>query len=58
MEYCNVSWSEGWEMSIEYRKWLIERKKKELEKKKEAEDKARGKVTPKAPPKPKATHPK
>jgi hypothetical protein len=40
MEYCRVSWTEAWGMSIAYRKWLIERKKKEEEKKAEAQKKA------------------
>ena len=51
MEYCNFSWSEAHSLPVEYRKWFIERKHKELAKKREAEEKARGKVTPKPPPK-------
>lgn len=40
MEYCHVSWTEAWGMTIAYRKWLIERKRKENEKRAEAEKKA------------------
>jgi len=40
MEYCHVSWTEAWGMTITYRKWLIDRKKKEQQKLAEAEKKA------------------
>ena len=45
MEYCNFSYNEAWTLPIEYRKWFIRRKQKELEQRREAEQKARGKVT-------------
>lgn len=48
MEYCHFSWSEAWDLPIEYRKWIIERKQKEEDKKREAMEKAKGKRT--APP--------
>lgn len=56
-EYCHISYTEFWDLPIELRGWLIERKQKENEKIKEAQEKARGKrkaPAPKAPKAPKA----
>ena len=52
MEYCNVSWLEAWDIPISYRKWLIERKRKENEKRNEHANK--GKQSPKPTPKAKS----
>jgi hypothetical protein len=38
MEYCHFSWDEAWDLPIEYRKWYIDRKKKENDRIKEARD--------------------
>jgi len=38
-EYCHISWTEAWDIPIEYRKWLIERKQKENERIKAAREK-------------------
>ena len=41
-----MTYSEFWDVPIELRKWLIERKHKENEKIKAEQDKARGQHTP------------
>lgn len=51
MEYCHFSWTESWNLPIEYRKWYIERKRKENERIKEAQDKAHKKAPPPRAPK-------
>jgi hypothetical protein len=38
----NISWSEAYGMPLEYRRWLIERERKQREKEAEEAKKARG----------------
>ena len=45
LEYCHVSWTEAWDMPIVYRHWLLERKKKEVEKRKEESNRSANRVT-------------
>jgi len=53
MEYCHFSWTEAWNLPIEYRKWFIERKQKENQRIKEANEKAKKTAPPpRKPPKP------
>lgn len=52
MEYCHFSWNDAWDVPVTYRKWMIARKQKELDKKREMEEKARGKAPHHPAPKP------
>ena len=36
----NISWTEAWDLPIEYRKWLLDREKKQRQKEKEEMEKA------------------
>ena len=57
MEYCNFTWTEAWELPIVYRKWMIDRKQKELDKKAEAEKKGNNPPPPPGKPPAKPTKP-
>lgn len=49
MEYCHFSWTEAWDLPIEYRKWIFERKKKENERLKEENEKGKRRSAPPPP---------